>query len=188
MVWFKRKSLHPVPYEWTEELWNKAFISGGRFHCLVLVRSLNKRQEWQYGARNLYATREYFGGLGHEPGSPVGHVGVKLWFDTNENPQIRRGDPLEVVGWADANEWQKTYKIPCYLGVTVKTTEASALEFEQVFHRAKANGQDFVPLWLTSHDPVAPKSDGQRVSCVQPLTSVSFQQKVSLLGKFEQDQ
>lgn len=182
MVWFRRKpSASPVPYTWTQDLWIEAFLgTGRRFHGLALITSLHKRHELHLKERSRpdFETQSvYFGHLTREAGSSLNHVGVRLSFDTQLTTV-----PDSAVGVATTQEWQESYKAPCYLGLTVRATEEGALEFERVFHRAKANRQDYVPLWLSAENP-APPIDSDGFACVQPLSSITFQQEVSLVGK-----
>jgi len=191
MFWRKRKaSAPPVPYRWTQDLWTEAFLSGGqRFHGLVLITALHKRHEFCEDRPDpSFQTKiEYFGRLTREPGSSINHIGVTLSFDTQHVSFEWASIPDSAAGFASTQEWQEHYKTACYLGVTVRATAASSLEFETTFHPAKANGQDFVPLRLSSERPVPP-IDNDGFACVQPLSSVAFQQKVSLVGRINQDE
>ena len=192
MLWFKRKpQTPPVPYKWTQGLWTEAFLADAqRFHGLALITALHKRYELQRerdGHPGFQTRIEYFGHLTHEPGSPINFVGVRLSFDIRSVSHEWASVPDSAVGFVTTHEWTDTYKNPCYLGVTVRTTEAGALQFEKVFHRAKANGQDFIPLWLWGDQP-APPMEGDAFACTQPLSSVAFQQKVSLVGRPNQDE
>jgi hypothetical protein len=55
-----------------------------------------------------------------------------------------------------------------------------------VFHQAKANEQDFVPLWLWGEGRVQVTAEDGRFGVIQPLDQAAFQQLVSLSGSIQQ--
>jgi hypothetical protein len=188
MFWSKEKVTPHLPRTWSPEFWETLFGKDDTFHCLILIRAMKKRQEWIYENLNLSGTAEYYGGLGHDDNSPAEHLRVTLGFDVSGGPTGTARLRQNAIGCVSTQEWTKTYDAPVYLSVTIRSAQEGADEFERVFHRAKANGQDFVPLWLWGRGQVRVTSEDGRFGLIQPLDRISFQQRVSLLGKMQQDE
>lgn len=192
MLWLKKKAAPSLPQPnlpqvWSSEFWEALFGEGDRFHCLILVRAMKKRQDWKYESRKLNNNTEYYGMLGRDANPLAEHISVTINFDVSGgstgSPRVREN----CIGWLCTQEWRAEYNAPIYLSVTIRSTQESANEFESVFHRAKSNGQDFVPLWLWGEGHIRVNSDGGSFGIIQPLDRVSFQQLVNLAGKVEQD-
>ncbi|ACL56428.1 hypothetical protein [Methylobacterium nodulans] len=186
MKWFiKGPELPPAPETWTADLWEEVFPQPNRFHTLILVQEIRKQRELRSGSRHPDARTRYTGAIGGPSGSRVEHIRASIEFDTADVPLGSDRVPADSLGIVFTSNFRATGQAWPILVVKIWTDEAGAREFGEIFHRAIGTGIAFVPLWLTGEPRAAPL-EGQDFAVIQPLTHVSFQQRLSLAEEADQ--